>query len=64
MAEALRFTIRFSDGGDGWVVAQVEQVPGAISHGRTREEARGNVVDALHLMLKPEPGEPLGPDRA
>jgi predicted RNase H-like HicB family nuclease len=26
-------------------------VPGAISQGRTREEARENVIDALQLML-------------
>ena len=34
-------------------MAQVEEVPGAISQGRTREEARENVTDALRLMLKP-----------
>jgi hypothetical protein len=33
MTEKLRFTLRFSDGGDGWVMAQVEEVPGAISQG-------------------------------
>jgi len=63
MAEALRFTIRFSDGGDGWVMAQVEEVPGAISQGRTREEARENVTDALRLLLKPAPGESTDADR-
>ena len=26
-------------------------VPGAVSQGRTRAEARGNVIDALKLML-------------
>jgi len=26
-----------------------------MSQGRTREEARANVVDALRLMFKPEP---------
>lgn len=37
----------------GWVVARVLGVPGAISQGRTREEARENVIDALRLMLAP-----------
>lgn len=37
---------------DGWIVAQVVEVPGAISQGRTREEARENVIDALRLMLE------------
>ena len=63
MSDALRFTIRYSDGGDGWIMAQVEEVPGAISQGRTREEARENVTDALRLMLKPEPDEIADPDR-
>jgi predicted RNase H-like HicB family nuclease len=63
MSDALRFTIHYSDGGDGWVMAQVEEVPGAISQGRTREEARENVTDALRVMLKPEPGEGADPDR-
>jgi predicted RNase H-like HicB family nuclease len=63
MAEALRFTIHFSDGGDGWIMAQVEEVPGAISQGRTREEARENVVHALRLMLSHEPGDSTDPDR-
>jgi predicted RNase H-like HicB family nuclease len=65
MSDALRFTIRYSDGGEGWVMAQVEQVPGAISQGRTRKEARENVIDALRLMPEPEP-EPdhtVDPDR-
>ena len=63
MSDALRFTIHYSDGGDGWIMAQVEEVPGAISQGRTREEARQNVTDALRLMLKPEPDETGDPDR-
>ena len=63
MSEVLRFTIHYSDGGEGWVMAQVEEVPGAISQGRTRLEARENVIDALRLMLAPEPGELAGDDR-
>lgn len=56
MSESLRFTITFADGDDGWIVAQVKEVPGAVSQGRTRAEARENVLDALRLMLSPEPG--------
>jgi predicted RNase H-like HicB family nuclease len=55
MADSLRMTILFEPGDDGWVVAQVKEVPGAVSQGRTREEARENVLDALRLMLSPEP---------
>ena len=36
-------------------MATIREVPGAISQGRTRAEARENVIDALRLMLSPEP---------
>ena len=49
---------RVEPGEDGWIIASIPQVPGAISQGHTREEARTNVIDALRLMLKPEPGDP------
>ena len=42
---------------DGWIVAHVVEVPGAISQGRSRSEARANVIDALRLMLSPDEGE-------
>jgi predicted RNase H-like HicB family nuclease len=63
VGEPLHLTIRYSDGGDGWIMAQVEEVPGAISQGRTRPEARENAIDALRLMLQPEPGDASDPDR-
>jgi predicted RNase H-like HicB family nuclease len=40
-------TIHFEDGGDGWIVARIEEEPAAISQGRTEEEAYVNVVEAL-----------------
>ena len=38
-------------------MARVLEVPGALSQGRTREEARENVIDALRLMLSPDDGD-------
>jgi len=35
-------------------VARVVEVPGAISQGRTPEEARENVIDALRVVLSPD----------
>lgn len=57
MSEPLRLTIVYEDAGDGdgWVVARIPEVRGAISQGATREEARENVIDALRLMLRPGP---------
>jgi predicted RNase H-like HicB family nuclease len=51
MSNALHLTIRYEDAGDGWLTAQVAEVPGAISQGKTREEARANVIDALDVLL-------------
>ena len=53
----LNLTIVFESGEDGWVVASVPEVPGAHSQGKTREEARENVIDALHEILALRFGE-------
>lgn len=52
--DTVRLTIHFEDAGDGWVLATIPEVPGAISQGRTREEARLNVIDALQTVLTPD----------
>ena len=54
MSDELHLTIRYSDAGDGWVTAQVLEIPGAISEGKTREEAKANVLDALEVVLTPD----------
>ena len=55
MSDTLRMTITYDEPDeDGWIVARVVELPGALSQGRTREEARENVVDALRLMLAPD----------
>jgi predicted RNase H-like HicB family nuclease len=55
--QALDLTILYEDGDQGWIVSSIPAVPGVLSQGRTREEARENVLDALALMLSPEPVE-------
>lgn len=57
MSETLDLTIVYEDGEEGWIVVSIPAVPGVLSQGRTREEARENVLDALALMLSPEPVE-------
>jgi predicted RNase H-like HicB family nuclease len=54
MTGQVRLTIRYSDAGDGWVTAQIAEIPAAISEGRTRQEARENVLDALQVVLTPD----------
>ena len=67
MAASVDFTISFdSPDEDGWIVARVLEVPGALSQGRTREEARKNVLDALSTVLTPDEelaGETADADR-
>jgi len=62
-AEQLDLTIVYEDAEEGWIVAAIPEVPGVFSQGRTRDEARTNVIDALRLMLSPEPGEDDGRER-
>jgi predicted RNase H-like HicB family nuclease len=52
---SIDFTIAFDEPDEeGWVVARVLEVSGALSQGRTREEARENVLDALRTVLTPD----------
>ena len=52
MSESLRLTIVYEEGEDGWIVASIPEVSGANSQGRTRAEARTNVIDALRGILE------------
>jgi predicted RNase H-like HicB family nuclease len=57
VSDSLRVLIVYEPGEEGWVVASIPQVPGAHSQGRTREEARANVIDALRGILELRLGE-------
>jgi predicted RNase H-like HicB family nuclease len=63
VSASLQVTILYEQGEDGWIVASIPEVPGANSQGRTRDEARANVIDALRGILElrfgahPEVGE-------
>jgi predicted RNase H-like HicB family nuclease len=57
VSDTLELTIVYESGDDGWVIASIPEVRGVHSQGRTRGEARANVIDALRLMLSPEPRE-------
>ena len=51
MSDSLELAIVYEDGGDGWIIASIPQVPGTHGQGRSRDEARANVIDALKVML-------------
>jgi predicted RNase H-like HicB family nuclease len=48
---SMTYTRLFTQGDDGWICAQIVEVPEAISQGRTFEEARANVIEALEGAL-------------
>jgi len=55
-----RHTVVLRAGEDGWIVAECPTIPGCISQGRTRDEAIGNIVEAIRVCL--DAGElPSGP---
>ena len=43
-------TIIYEQGEQGWWVAHIPEVPGAVSQGRTMEEAKEMVLDALREL--------------
>lgn len=61
MSEPLELTIVYEQGEDGFVLARIREVPAGFSQGRTREEARENVLDALRELVLSylEEGEPV-----
>jgi predicted RNase H-like HicB family nuclease len=46
-----KFTAIIEKGENGWYVGQVEEVPEAISQGKTIAELKENLIDALRLIL-------------
>jgi len=45
------FTIIFERGENGWWISTIPEVPGALSQGRTKDEARQNALDALTELM-------------
>lgn len=46
------FTAVFERGEQGWWVATCPEIPGAVSQGKTLEEAREMLLDAIELLLE------------
>lgn len=45
------YTVVFQTVEDGWIMATVPELPGAITQGATIDEARVNIRDAVELLL-------------
>ena len=46
---------------DGWWVVSVPEIPGAVSQGRTREEAREMIQDAVRMPFEAPPASKAPP---
>jgi predicted RNase H-like HicB family nuclease len=64
MSDALHLTILYEEDEDGWIFTSIPEVPGVLSQGRTKAEAREMVLDALAGMLdlRASEHEPQGKD--
>ena len=48
----MNYTVAIKEVEDGWYMGQCEQIPGAITQGRTIEEVKENIKDAITLILE------------
>ena len=60
-AQRIKFTVTLDRDEDGVWIAECPAIPGCVSQGRTREEALGNVKEAIAacLEVRAESGMPL-----
>lgn len=50
----MEYTAILKKSPSGWFLAQCEQVPGAVTQGKTSEEAIQNLKEAIHLVMEAE----------
>lgn len=62
------FTIKLTDDGDGWFVAECVELPGCVSQGKTQLSALRNINEAIRAVLivkaLPEPPHPGAAERS
>lgn len=46
------YTVVYQPIEDGWFMATVPELPGAVTQGATLEETRTNIKDAVELLLQ------------
>jgi len=61
----MKFKVLIERDEDDWYVATVPSLPGCISQGKTEEEAKKNIKEAikLHLSALAEEGVPIKPPK-
>ena len=48
----MKLTAVIEQGENGWLVGQIEELPAVMSQGKTTQELKENLLDALHLYLE------------
>ena len=48
----MKLTAIIEKSADGWYVGQIEEFPAALSQGKTIEELKTNLLEALELLLE------------
>ena len=63
--DVMQFKVVLKKDEDGWYIAIVPALPGCISQGKTEEEAKKNIQEAikLHISLLAEDGIPIQHDK-
>jgi predicted RNase H-like HicB family nuclease len=46
------YTVLYQEIEDGWIMASVPELPGAVTQGRDLEEARSMIQEAVALLLQ------------
>lgn len=49
--KSMQLTAIIEKSDDGWYVGQIEEIPAAISQGKTNQELKANLIDALNLLM-------------
>jgi predicted RNase H-like HicB family nuclease len=52
MTANLNLTAVFEPAEEGGFIAFIEEIPGVNTQGETLEEAKENLIDALHLLME------------
>ncbi len=48
----MKLTAVIEKGENGWLVGQIEEIPAVLSQGKSVDELKANLIDALNLYLE------------
>lgn len=48
----MKLTLKIIEGKNGFLIGQIKEIPPVLTQGKTIEEVKENILDALELYLK------------